>query len=81
MEIDRFSGVPAYKQVAAWLRERIRSGELADRLPSAKAITEEAGVAPFTAIKALRLLRSEGYARVSPGLGTWVAPQESWPTD
>lgn len=81
MEIDRFSGVPAYQQLAAWLRERIRVGELTDRLPSAKAITAETGVAPFTAIKALRLLRSEGWARVSPGLGTYVAPRESWPPD
>lgn len=81
MEVDRFSDVPPYRQVAEHLAARIRSGEITDRVPSGKDIQDEFGVAEFTAIKALRLLRTLGYARVSPGRGTWVAPRESWPPD
>lgn len=79
VEIDRFSAEPPYRQVAGWLRDRITSGELTGRLPSARDLTGEFGIAAFTAIKALRLLRQEGYARVAPGLGTFAAPPEDWP--
>jgi DNA-binding GntR family transcriptional regulator len=74
VEIDRDSDVPPNEQVAAWLRERIASGELASRLPSAVDISHETGVAIVTARKALRLLVDEGAAVMRPGWGTFVAP-------
>jgi DNA-binding GntR family transcriptional regulator len=74
VEIDRFSGVPPYRQIAAHLRDRIISGDLPARLPSARDLQAEFGVAAITAVKALRLLREEGYARVSPGMGTYAVP-------
>jgi DNA-binding GntR family transcriptional regulator len=81
VEVDRFSDVDPYAQVAAWLRDQITSGdrEPGSRLPSAETLVQEWGIAKFTALKALRLLRRERYARVTSGLGTYVAPREDWP--
>lgn len=81
VQIDRASSVAPYRQVAEQLREQIRSGALApgDQLPSAETIVQSAGVARMTARKALKLLRDEGWAFASIGLGTYVAPREEWP--
>lgn len=81
MEVDRFSATPPYRQVAEQLRDAIRAGEITVRLPSARDISQDTGVAAYTAIKALRLLREWGYAKVSQGQGTWVSPREDWPAD
>ncbi|SEC45269.1 TetR/AcrR family transcriptional regulator C-terminal domain-containing protein [Streptomyces sp. TLI_105] len=66
---------PPYLSIAAEIRRRIHSGELApgDRVPSTRAITREWGVAMATATKALGALREEGLVRVEPGVGTVVA--------
>lgn len=73
--VDHGSSVPAYIQVADDLRRKIRSGEYApgQRLPSADYIHQEYDVAPNTARKALQVLRDEGLAVMTPGLGTFVA--------
>ncbi|MFD3532924.1 TetR/AcrR family transcriptional regulator C-terminal domain-containing protein [Streptomyces sp. NPDC058664] len=65
---------PPYLAIAAELRRRVRSGELApgDRVPSTRAITREWGVAMATATKALGVLRQEGLVRAEPGVGTVV---------
>jgi DNA-binding GntR family transcriptional regulator len=67
--------VPPYLRIAAALRARIDSGELApgDILPSITRISQEWGVAKITATKALKELRSEGLTRSVPGWGTFVA--------
>jgi DNA-binding GntR family transcriptional regulator len=79
MEVDRFSGVAPYRQIAAQLRARIESGELTDRLPSATGISQETGVAILTARKALRVLVDDGLARISPGMGAYVVPEDERP--
>lgn len=63
-----------YRQVAAFLRARIESGELAPgrRLPSIADLVQEYGIARTTAAKALRVLIDDGLAEVSPGMGTYV---------
>jgi GntR family transcriptional regulator len=73
-KIDTESPVPPYRQVAAFLRGRIDSGDLAPgrRLPSIADLVQEYGIARTTAAKALRLLIDEGLAEVSPGMGTYV---------
>ena len=73
-KIDTESAVPPYRQVAAFLRERIESGELAPgrRLPSIADLVQDYGIARTTAAKALRVLIDEGLAEVSPGMGTYV---------
>jgi GntR family transcriptional regulator len=72
--IDYDSPVAPYRQVAAILRARIESGDLApgSRLPSIATLTQEYGIARTTAGKALRLLVDEGLAEMSPGMGTFV---------
>lgn len=66
---------PPYLRIAAELRRRIASGELApgDRVPSTRRITQEWGVAMATASKALAALNQEGLVRAVPGVGTVVA--------
>ncbi len=73
-KIDTESPVPPYRQVAAFLRGRIESGELAPgrRLPSIADLVQDYGIARTTAAKALRVLIDEGLAEVSPGMGTYV---------
>lgn len=67
--------LPPYLRIAAELRRRIASGDLApgDRVPSTRRITEEWGVAMATATKALAVLNQEGLVRAVPGVGTVVA--------
>jgi DNA-binding GntR family transcriptional regulator len=83
VDVDRGSDIPPYQQVAAQLRQRILSGQYPprSRLPSAEGISQETGVARFTARKALHLLVGEGLAVIRPGWGTFVRPQEEWPQD
>ena len=66
---------PPYLRIAEDLRRRIDAGDLhpGDRVPSARAITREWGVAIATATKVLTTLRQEGLVRVVPGVGTVVA--------
>ncbi|MFD4696267.1 TetR/AcrR family transcriptional regulator C-terminal domain-containing protein [Streptomyces niveus] len=66
--------LPPYLRIAAELRRRIASGDLApgDRVPSTRRITEEWGVAMATATKALAALNQEGLVRAVPGVGTVV---------
>ena len=68
-------------QIAAQLREMITSGALAPgaRLPGVESIVQETGVARMTARKALKLLRDEGYAFASSGMGTYIRNREDWP--
>jgi DNA-binding GntR family transcriptional regulator len=62
-------------RVAAELRRRIASGELAQgaRVPSTRQLAADARVAPATAAKALGLLKQEGLVRAEPRAGTIVA--------
>src|SRR5258706_1939175 len=72
--VDHESNVPPYRQVAAILRARIESGELAprQRLPSIAGLVQEYGIARTTAAQALKVLIDEGLAEVVPGWGTYV---------
>jgi AcrR family transcriptional regulator len=67
--------VPPYRRIVAEVRRRIEAGELrpGDRVPSARAITKEWGVAIATATKAHAALRDEGLTVARPGVGTVVA--------
>jgi DNA-binding GntR family transcriptional regulator len=67
--------MPPYQQIAADLRRRMESGELApgDMVPSITSLTQEYGVSKGTAVKALDVLRREGLTRTVAGWGTFVA--------
>ncbi|GIE77760.1 GntR family transcriptional regulator [Actinoplanes philippinensis] len=64
-----------YRRIVADIRRRIETGELrpGDRVPSARAITAEWGVAIATATKAHAALREAGLTVARPGVGTVVA--------
>jgi GntR family transcriptional regulator len=66
---------PPYRQVAAWLRDRIRSGDLlpGQVLPSEKDIRDLLGVGRSTARKAVEVLRDEGLVYTVPQRGSYVA--------
>ncbi|MCP2166271.1 transcriptional regulator, TetR family [Goodfellowiella coeruleoviolacea] len=68
-------GEPPYLRIAGEIRRRISDGELrpGDRVPSARRITQEWGVAIATATKVLATLRQEGLVRAVSGVGTVVA--------
>jgi GntR family transcriptional regulator len=73
--VDHESAVPPYLQIAALLRSRIESGELAPgaAVPSVRTIQQEYGVAQTTARNAIRVLVDEGLAEIVTGWGTFVA--------
>jgi len=68
--------VPPYQRIADQIRHRIATGDLqpGQRVPSARAITREWGVALATATKVLAALQQDGVVTVVPGIGTIVAP-------
>jgi GntR family transcriptional regulator len=72
--IDSLSGVPAYRQIANRLRERIASGDLrpGDRLPSEAELMESYSAARATVRQAVGLLRSEGLVFAEQGRGAFV---------
>lgn len=65
---------PPYRRIADEIRARITDGQLrpGDRVPSARGITREWGVALATATKVLATLNAEGVTRPLPGQGTVV---------
>lgn len=72
---------PPYRRIAGEIRRRIDLGELrpGDRVPSARQLTREHGVAIATATRVLALLRAEGLVLTRPGAGTVVAPPRREP--
>jgi GntR family transcriptional regulator len=72
---DRDSPVPLYYQLAAAIRERIRSGSLApgDQLPAERELAERAGISRMTARQALADLARGGDVVARHGVGTFVA--------
>lgn len=66
-EVQR--SLPPYLQITQHYRDLIRRGELGDgdRLPSARQLVEQWGVAHATAAKVLATLRAEGLVTTTPG--------------
>ena len=77
VEVDQKE--PPYARIAAEVRHRIETGELApgSRVPSTREITARWGVAMATATKALATLRDQGLVRAIPGVGTVVVESAS----
>lgn len=75
MRRDRDNPMPLYHQLAARVREQIRSGALAPgtRLASETVLSQEAGVSRMTARQAIALLVADGLVVVRHGVGTFVA--------
>ena len=73
--IDYEAPEPPHRQIAAWLRLKIQSGEYPPgrRIPSEKDIMDLSGVARTTARRAVEVLRNEGLVVTTQGRGTYVA--------
>lgn len=77
--VDYDALVPVYRQVIKILMERIASGEIrpGQRLPSAKSLQQEFGIAELTGRKVLQVMVEEGVAVMVTGKGTFV--REDYP--
>jgi DNA-binding GntR family transcriptional regulator len=74
MSIDHEALEPLYIQLARIIRDKIASGEYQRRIPAAKSLAQEHGVAQGTAERALDLLRTEGLIQAHVGRGWFVVP-------
>jgi GntR family transcriptional regulator len=74
VEIRRDGPVAPWRQLAAFIRAQVESGELAPgaRLPSIDGYAQEYDLAKTTVQKAIEALRDEGVIVTSP-MGTFVA--------
>ncbi len=72
--IDRRTGTAVYVQLMQQVRQAIRMGRLApgDRLPTARDVSEHAGINPNTVLKAYRELELAGLVEPRQGSGTFV---------
>jgi DNA-binding GntR family transcriptional regulator len=63
-----------YRQLAALIRDRIRSGELPSRsqVPPITALAAEHGLSLVTVRRAMAVLKDEGLIETYPGRGTFV---------
>ncbi|MEV4053056.1 GntR family transcriptional regulator [Amycolatopsis sp. NPDC049688] len=77
--VDRRSGIPAFKQVAADIRQKIGSGHYAagEQLPSERELVENYDVSRPTIRDAINVLRSEGLVTSEHGRGVFVRPPAS----
>src|SRR4051794_5341278 len=73
-DIDREGEESITAQIAERIRTAIESGALApgDKLPSTRALAEQAGVNHLTAVRVYRRLGEEGYVTAGVGRGTFV---------
>lgn len=81
-QINPRGAEPPYRQIAAWLRTRIKAGEFRpgeDPLPSEKDLVDMFGVARDTARRAVQTLREEGLVVTVPQRGTYVLPPQAKP--
>jgi GntR family transcriptional regulator len=76
-QIDTYSPVPAYAQLAGILRKQIEAGKIrpGDPLPSESSLQQEYGVARGTIRKAIEMLRDHGLVVTVQGRGTFVKPE------
>ena len=73
-DIDRDGPVSVTQQLADRFVAAIESGELepGEKLPTTRALAEEAGVNHLTAARVYRRLAEEGYVTATVGRGTFV---------
>ncbi len=76
LTLDRTKGIPIQRQIYVRLRDAIVSGTVrpGERLPSARGLAAQLGVARGTVDAAYALLSGEGYTRSRGAGGTRVAP-------
>lgn len=72
--IDRRTGTAVYVQLMQQVRQAIRMGRLTpgERLPTAREVSEHAGINPNTVLRAYRELEVAGLVEPRQGSGTFV---------
>lgn len=77
LQLDFKSEVPIYQQLRNQIVLGIGSGQLApgERLPTIRALADEAGINMMTVSKAYQLLRQEGYITTDRRSGAVVLPR------
>jgi GntR family transcriptional regulator len=82
-DLDPYSGVPRFLQIARIIEKEIRAGQYApgDPAPSRAVISQRFGVALETAAHAHRVLASAGYLAPVAGVGMLVTPADRWPSE
>ena len=76
--LDFQSAVPIYRQIRNQVVLAVAKGELApgERLPTTRALAEDAGVNVMTVSKAYQLLKAEGYLKTDRHSGTVIAARD-----
>lgn len=82
-DLDDFSGVPRFQQVALILEREIRAGtwEPGKPIPSRIQLTQRFGIAQATAARSHAWLAERGYVVAVPGVGMVLTPRDRWPAD
>jgi GntR family transcriptional regulator len=75
VKIDNDSPLHPYVQLAAILRERIRTHDIGPRVPSIMELSEQYELSQATVKRALGLLVDDGTVYTVPGRGTFVGPK------
>lgn len=80
-QIDPGAPEPLYEQLAAILREQIRTGQIPPRrmLPSNRTLTQEYAIARGTASRAVAILIEEGWAYTVRGRGVFSVAEADRP--
>jgi GntR family transcriptional regulator len=80
-ELDMYSGVRLYVQVAAIIEREIRAGQWTpgNVVPSRTQLAQRFNVATETARRAMLYLVERGYLASMPGVGMVVTPSDRWP--
>lgn len=79
-ELDRDDRDPLYRQLAAILREQIRSGGIPPRraVPSKRALRETYGVSSRTVDDAMAILKEERLIEAERGKGLFATERSQW---
>ena len=74
LELDFTGETPIYAQIRNQIVRSIAGGELnqGDKLPTVRALADEAGINMMTVSKAYQLLKSEGYIETDRRLGAVI---------
>jgi DNA-binding transcriptional regulator YhcF (GntR family) len=77
LKLDFESDIPIYQQIRNQVVVGIASGRLVpgEKLPTIRALADEAGINMMTASKAYQLLKQEGYIRTDRRSGAVVCPR------
>lgn len=75
--ISNSSKEPIYEQITMQIREQIIKGIVneGEMLPSIRKLAKELQISVITTKRAYEELEKDGFIRVIPGKGTFVAPQ------